>query len=85
MEPAPVHVRAFVSLPDDRENGGGYRLTATVMSDAGMRAELLRDIRLTIARWNQKLHLLDSVTADLLEQVETRITQVEEQERRMAV
>ena len=66
VESAPTEIRAFVSLQSDRELGGGYRLTTTVMDDEAMREEFLRDIRLTIARWNQKLSLLDSITADLI-------------------
>lgn len=66
VEQEPVKVRAFVSLPSDRETGGGYRLTSTVITDEIMKEELLRDIKLTIARWTQKAHLLDSNIADLL-------------------
>lgn len=71
--PEPINIRTFVSLPTDRENGGGYRLTTTVMDDERMREELMHDIRLTIARWTKKLNLLDSVTADLLAQLEEHI------------
>lgn len=82
VETNPVQVRAFVSLPSDRESGGGYRLTSEVVSDVFLKAELLRDIQLTIARWNQKLHLLDKDLADLLTQVEQRV--VDQEERRAA-
>jgi hypothetical protein len=75
VETEPVSIRAFVSLPTDRNAGGGYRLTAEVVSDASMKEELLHDIRLTISRWTRKLHLLDQDIADLLIEVETRITQ----------
>jgi hypothetical protein len=71
----PVHIRAFVSLQNDRETGGGYRLTTDVMNDDLRKEELLHDIRLTIARWTKKLHLLDSVTAELLLQVEKQLKQ----------
>jgi len=37
-----TRVRAFVSLPSDREAGGGYRKTTDVMSEVERRAELLR-------------------------------------------
>ena len=73
VEGEPVSVRAFVSLPTDRESGGGYRLTSEVISNESQKEELLRDIRLTIARWSQKLHLLDQDIAELLEEVENRI------------
>lgn len=72
----PTQIRAFVSLQSDREMGGGYRMTTTVMDDEAMREELLRDIRLTIARWNQKLNLLDSITADLILRLEDSVKQV---------
>lgn len=73
VEQEPVEVRAFVSLPTDRENGGGYRLTTRVMGDEGLKDELLRDIKLTIQRWNKKLHLLDQDLADLLLAVEEKL------------
>lgn len=73
IETEPTKIRAFVSLQSDRETGGGYRLTTTVMSDEMLRAELLRDIQLTITRWTQQLHLLDSVTADLILKLEERV------------
>jgi hypothetical protein len=73
VETEPVSIRAFVSLPTDRENGGGYRLTSEVVSNASQKEELIHDIRLTIARWSQKLHLLDQDIAELLEEVESRL------------
>lgn len=79
VETEPVSIRAFVSLPTDRGAGGGYRLTSEVVSDAGMKEELLHDIRLTISRWTRKLHLLDQDIADLLIEVETRIKQQPEE------
>ena len=74
VDTEPTKVRAFVSLQSDRETGGGYRLTTTVMSDDMLRAELLHDIQLTIARWTQQLHLLDSVTTDLIMKLEDHVT-----------
>lgn len=73
VESEPTTIRAFVSLQSDREAGGGYRMTTKVMDDAALREELLHDIRLTIARWNQKLNLLDSVTADLIYKLEASV------------
>ena len=75
VESSPVKIRAFVSLPTDRENGGGYRLTSEVMSDDYLKDEFLRDIRMTIQRWSQKLYLLDQDIADLIVQVEERLEQ----------
>lgn len=62
----PTHVRAFVSLPSDRETGGGYRLVADVMTSNSMREEFIHDLQLTISRWTKKLHLIDSDLADLI-------------------
>jgi len=59
LDAPSVHVRAFVSLPSDRESGGGYRLTTSVFDDEAMKAEFKRDIQLTITRWTQKLYLID--------------------------
>lgn len=73
VDNTPVQVRAFVSLPSDRDAGGGYRLTAEVVSDETMKAELVRDIKMTIARWNKKLHLLDQDIADLLIELDRRV------------
>lgn len=84
VEHEATEVRAFVSLPTDRENGGGYRLTTRVMGDDAMKEELLRDIKMTIQRWNKKLHLLDQDLADLLLAVEERIQIAPEQDQRTA-
>lgn len=81
VETEPVEIRAFVSLPSDRTEGGGYRLTTEVFGDEYMKSELLRDIRLTIARWTKKLHLLDKPLSELLTEVERR---VQAEERRAA-
>lgn len=74
VDNTPVQVRAFVSLPADRESGGGYRLTAEVVGDEYLKEELVRDIKLTIARWNKKLHLLDQDVADLLIELDQRVS-----------
>ena len=83
IETEPIHIRAFVSLPTDREAGGGYRLTSEVVSDAALKAELIRDIQLTIVRWTQKLHLMDQDLADAILDVEARVApRVMQQEKR---
>lgn len=69
----PMHVRAFISLPTDRSTGGGYRLVADVMSSESMKEEFIHDIRLTIARWTKKLHLIDSDLADLIVRLDVEI------------
>ena len=76
----PMSVRAFVSLPTDRDSGGGYRLTSDVVSNDSQKEELMHDIRLTIARWSQKLHLLDQDIAALLEEVENRLNSKQEEQ-----
>ena len=73
LDSTPTHVRAFISLPSDREAGGGYRMTANVLGNEDMKEEFEHDIRLTIARWTKKLHLLDIDLAKLIVQLETEI------------
>lgn len=84
IENEPVSIRAFVSLQSDRDSGGGYRLTSEVVTDERRKQELLHDIQLTIARWTQKMHLLDGDIADLLMQLEERIKREEGDEGRAA-
>lgn len=84
VETEPVKIRAFVSLPTDREQGGGYRLTTEVMGDEYLKDEMLRDIRMTIQRWTKKLNLLDQDLATLLLQVEERVGKKPEVENRNA-
>jgi hypothetical protein len=69
-----VSIRAFVSLSDDQKNGGGYRMTAAVLSDDDMKAQLLYDMQVTISRWKQKLHLLDVETASIIDSLEKAIS-----------
>ena len=71
----PTHVRAFVSLPSDRETGGGYRMVADVMTSVSMKEEFIHDLQLTIARWTKKLHLVDSDIADLIIQLDESLKQ----------
>lgn len=54
------------------------------MTDSSMKEEMIRDIQLTIARWNKKLHLLDSDIAELLEQLEDRINKRKESNNQVA-
>jgi hypothetical protein len=84
VDSEPTTVRAFVSLQSDRETGGGYRMTTKVMDDEVLREEFLRDIRLTIARWTQKLNLLDSITADLIFKLEESVRVSEAQVEKRA-
>jgi len=68
-----VSIRAFVSLQSDQVSGGGYRMTAAVLDDEQLKAQLLGDIRLTIERWSRKLYLLDSNIVGLIQQLEVSI------------
>lgn len=81
IDSQPIEIRAFVSLPTDRENGGGYRLTSEVMGDDRMKAELIRDIQLTIARWTQKLHLLDQDLAEAIIDLDARVNKATEERK----
>ena len=73
LDSTPTHVRAFISLPSDRESGGGYRMVANVMGNEDMREEFIHDIKLTIARWTKKLHLIDSDLADMIVKLDTEL------------
>lgn len=85
VETEPVQIRAFVSLPTDRENGGGYRLITEVAGDEYLKEEMLRDIRMTITRWTQKLHLLDQDLADKLLQIEEQLNRETQPAQQRAV
>ena len=50
-------VRAFLSLPSDRREGG-YRLTESVLSDEDQRSEMERDMRQRITYWSRQADLL---------------------------
>jgi hypothetical protein len=73
LDSTPTHVRAFISLPSDREAGGGYRMVANVLGNEDMKEEFIHDIQLTIARWSKKLHLLDIDLAKLIVQLDTEL------------
>ena len=81
IDTQPIEIRAFVSPPTDRESGGGYRLTSDVVSDERLKAELMRDLQLTIARWTQKLNLLDQDLAEAILDLDTRVNKVVEERK----
>lgn len=66
------HMRAFVSLADDRygEDGGGYRIMADVLTDEEMRQQLLEEALLEANRWMQKYRRLSEL-ARIFEAIET--------------
>ena len=75
IEKAPdVPIRAFVSLSTDQYEGGGYRMTANVLSDDQQKGQLLHDMHLTLLRWKKQVALLDSETEEILNRLEQLIT-----------
>jgi len=61
-----TQIRAFVSLPSDRANGGGYRLSAEVLDNEDQRSELLRDILARVRYWQSQAALLSPATREAL-------------------
>jgi len=75
IEKAPdVPIRAFVSLSTDQYEGGGYRLTANVLSDDQQKGQLLHDMHLTLLKWKKQVNLLDTETEEILNRLERVIT-----------
>lgn len=71
IEKAPdVQIRAFVSLTSDQYAGGGYRMTADVLSDSDLKAELLHDMMVTLTKWKKQINLLDKETAAIIDTLE---------------
>jgi hypothetical protein len=71
VEKAPdVPIRAFVSLTTDQYSGGGYRMTAEVLSDDDLKSQLLHDMMVTLTKWKKQINLLDRDTADIIDQLE---------------
>jgi len=61
-EKRSVECRVFVSLTTDRDNdGGGYRVTHTVLSDPEQRRQLLCDARSEMKRFIAKYQKLDEL------------------------
>ena len=86
IEKAPdIPIRAFVSLSTDQYSGGGYRMTADVLSDEDLKAELFREMAYTITKWKKQLSLLDKETAaiiDMLDEIVVRKTKGKRKEAR---
>jgi hypothetical protein len=71
IDKAPdVQVRAFVSLATDQIAGGGYRMTADVLSDDDLKAQLLHEMLVTLTKWKKQVNLLDKETAAIIEKLE---------------
>lgn len=85
IEKAPdVHIRAFVSLSTDQHDGGGYRMTANVLSDENLKGQLLHDMQLTIVRWRKQVELMDSETEELLTRLDEIVTRRVSERRQSA-
>lgn len=55
----PKPARVFVSLIEDRkQTDGGYRFTTDVLSDAEMRAKLLREAKAELDGFRRRYHML---------------------------
>lgn len=75
IDKAPdVTIRAFVSLSTDQYSGGGYRMTATVLSDDNLKGQLLHDMQLTIVKWKKQVALLDNETESVLNRLDEIVT-----------
>lgn len=71
IEKAPdVQIRAFVSLAPDQYAGGGYRMTADVLSDDDLKGQLLHEMQIALAKWKKQMHLLDRETAAIIDALE---------------
>lgn len=57
----PVEVRAYVSLPADREAGNGYRKMMDVVSSDFMRRQLAEEIGNKIEQWEQQAKILGAI------------------------
>lgn len=75
IEKAPdVHIRAFVSLSTDQHDGGGYRMTANVLSDEHLKGQLLHDMQLALVKWKKQVNLLDTETEEILNRLDEIVT-----------
>jgi hypothetical protein len=86
IEKAPdIPIRAFVSLSSDQYSGGGYRMTADVLSDDDLRNQLFQEMVYTISKWKTQLSLMDKETAaivDMLDEIVVRKTKGKRKEAR---
>lgn len=53
----PVKVRAYVSLPADRESGAGYRSMRDVMDSEFLRRQLANDIQTQASMWVKRAEI----------------------------
>lgn len=69
-----VQIRAFVSLVTDQHSGGGYRITADVLSDDDMKAQLIHDMMVSLTKWRKQINLLDRETLAIIDKLEEVIS-----------
>ena len=75
-----VQVRAFVSLPSDRQqDGGGYRFRLDVLDDDDQKAELMRDMKNRVEYWSQQASWLDAPVRQALDRFADAVNQAVEQ------
>lgn len=75
IEKAPdVQIRAFVSLTPDQHAGGGYRMTADVLSDDDLKAQLLHEMVVALTKWKKQISLLDKETTAIITKLEEVVT-----------
>lgn len=65
----PVAVRAYVSLPADREARAGYRAVADVMSDDALAAQALQAFEADVVRLEAKYAIYAAVRPTIAEAV----------------
>ena len=58
---SPVLVRAFVSLPVDRQNGAGYRRFEDVIDNDFLCRQLAADIQATADRWERRAQAIGAM------------------------
>jgi hypothetical protein len=71
----PVKIRAFQSLPSDRQSGGGYRKTTDIMQDDALVAELVGSAMKDLATVRQRYEAVQALSPvwEAADQVATRV------------
>lgn len=59
----PVAVRAYVSLPTDREVGAGYRRMTDIISSEFMRRQLAEEINNKIIQWEKQAEIIGALVS----------------------
>ena len=61
----PVSARAWISLPNDRADGGGYRETVDVLQDADLLEQAFKSLQEDLSRLRQKYRAFTELAAVL--------------------